>query len=306
MAVPGIFRGLRAPTLLNYRHVARLTKVKHVKPTLAAFSEGKIPKKECMDTCIRLMRDLLDTFDCDLTIHSRHLLKDHWEELNNEIKEIPKITTHEDAAHLIADLKRNFTSVAQDKWAAHVAGSFHSILPITDRKEQIINAKRWTHQFFEGADFFSCWEDQPLSHRDFILKLEEKTSSAFHSYSQEICQKKMAWIQFQSKNNLPYFLAMINSIEVKLMEHEGNLACLSDLEKDFYCFLEKGGHEGSMHLSSVEKNRALLNKCVWSGFSHWKERENIMESDQFLHVLEEIFSSPKSNYIHANRPDGRL
>jgi hypothetical protein len=286
MAVSGIFYGLTSVlTSMIWGNPKSAAEV--FKENLLAFSAGGITQNGCIENCVKFIESSLELADCDLSEKSKQMLESHLENFDRGVDEISGLRA-DDAAHLKTAFKHAFCTIAEDKWAAVVAGSFYPILSISDENEKIAAARQWIHRFFAGVDCFSQWRDLPFAHGTFVTKLDRKTSEAFQAHSHDVLQKKMTVMLARFEKDPQSFGVMLKRIDVKLAGNQ-DPSCLTALEKEYHDCGAFVAHCFTMSFPDIEKNIGLLKKCIWHGFTVRSMRQSILESDMSLILLREVF-----------------
>jgi hypothetical protein len=244
---------------------------------LLLFCTKSITKEECVKNCMVKIESLLLPADCDLSEESRKTLESHCQNVIGKVDEF--VGCEEDAKGLKEAFKESFCNIIEDKWAAHCAESFHPILSIADKEERIAAARKWIHQFLEGADYFCKWEGQGqyVLHGPLLVKLQKKTSLVFHAHLHDIIQEKMKTFQAHYEENPQFY-------------KDKDPSSLTDIEKESCEIAEITAHCMLSYFPDVDKKCELLKTCIWSGFMLRGIGGNILEPEHFPNSLLEIFN----------------
>lgn len=248
------------------------------KTNLSMFSEKSISQEECIKNCI----NGLDLQFADET--SQVVIEAHLSNFSRVVHEDLSLTD-ERATLLESGFKEALGRVVEEKWAAVMAKAFYPIPSISNEKEQITAAQKWTDQFFTGVAWLNKWE-QRLDTSGSVAKRQHTISTAFNEYSHEVIQNRMKTIFAQAEKDP---LSFGKKIEEAIAKKEKDQTSLSALETEYAEYANNMASCLTMYWPDIERNTELLKKCIWYGYTLKQCSQQIVGSGSSCSLFGSIF-----------------
>ena len=219
------------------------------KDILYSYSEGG--SDECLKQCKKVFKSSVNDLDWRRITYLKNTIDCYKGQLNAilvEVSFLPK--------ELKADLQRSLIKAFEKKWALDIAVAFYPIPKMSDVNAKALSADQWTIRYFQEASAF-C----DISSFQQVCTLLTRVESAFISYSHNMIQQKLDLTRFGSLEGLKQKVEAIGG----KMAKEAQVG-LTDEEKDLLSVAELAAEVFLSGGMSVEKDKAILSKCIWDGY----------------------------------------
>lgn len=251
------------------------------KEQLNAFAGYSLSQEECIGNCIRSLKDSLISLDCSLSVTSKKTIEIHLENFNQTVDKTSNLLS-DHANKLKIAFKLSLYGVIEKKWIESVIKSFYSILMEPSERTQVLAAQKWTHNYFEGLNYFNPREENALFTEEFIQEMQKKTIDAAHEYLYDEAYQKMDAASVRSQRDALSFVKIMQGIEDKSPVDSNS----SSREEECFEFEFVRMIVDSLAFdpSDVTKKEELLKKCIGHGYEHQKLNRSIFDpaSDNFF------------------------
>lgn len=254
------------------------------KENLSKFSASAIDQDTCIANCCKSVKDVLQTSDCDLSEASLEEIKSYIDGFNIAVDDAPTLIGSDNLKNAF---KKSLCEVVEEKWAVVMAQAFHPIPSIPVQEKQIAAAQKWAQQFFAGVDYFNQWEGFfTCIQGEFVAKLQQKTSSAFSTYSYEVIQEKMKVIQTQAEKYPISFGKLMDQAAARAKKDPNSL---SPEDLKYLDYAQILAHCVTGYWPDVEQAKELLKACVWNTFT-LREVKSSVDSDVGFNLFARMFT----------------
>lgn len=255
------------------------------KEHLGDFSALYISQDECIENCIKAIKDNCEFENGNISETNRKIFAEYLEIFNKSVNESPYSSIKDESEKLKIAFNKSLCKIIEQKWAHFMAKSFYQMLSIADKKEQAIDAQIWTGQYYLGVDYFSEWESWPIDN-ELVIKLEQKTLSAFQTYCRDLIQKKMKTMLARAERDpMSFQKGMLEAMTIR----EKDPASFSASEAECVTFLQDLSNGIAPYSPDIEKKMALLKECIWHGFAIRKLNQSF--DNKSLHLFESTFET---------------
>lgn len=235
------------------------------KKNLELFSALSLTEEQCIAACVKAVQNVLQSTNFDLSETSRQTIDAHLNDFESALKATPHLLVSEVGA-LKAEFGRKLGEVIAENWSKAMAQSFYPIASISDENERALAALKWVDQFYLGLAYLRKCESEldPGISGHFVDKHALKTELALDCYCHDEIQRRMQRMVRQFEKNPVEFEKRMQGIEVKV---ENESAGVPVVDKEIEQLANDAAQSLLIHWPEIEKNKALLKKCIWTKFS---------------------------------------
>lgn len=245
-----------------------------------AYSTGHIEESSCIENCFKNIEGSLPPIVYGSLETAMKAIEPHFEAFSKAADKL----TEDEIRDLTNAFKKSICNFIEDRWADAAAQSFYSIFSISDRKEQIVLTKKWTHQFFVDLKCLNhCENSCDGLLPEWVANLKLKTANAFSAYSLEIFSQKEALMLMRMSKNPEDFLEALERASEKAAKTPETL---SALEKDYLVFAKR------ITSSDGDSQLKILERCIEHGFALIQDKQSILDSTPSTNFFDKVFREP--------------